>query len=144
MEDQRAKNRSVYLPLVRNAVPESLSVFDVADPSLVVGRRDVTTVATQALYLMNSGFAEEQAKHSAERLLATGPSEDNLRIEWAYRTILGRGASPDERTRGVRFVKDFAAAAAADPEVAESRRDFKAWAALCQALMASAEFRYVY
>jgi cytochrome c553 len=144
MENDRAKNRSIYLPLVRNAVPESLAVFDVADPSLVVGKREVTTVATQALYLMNSGFAEEHAGQTAERLLSTGPSDDALRIEWAYRTILGRGASADERTRGVRFVKEFAAAAEADPEIAATRREFKAWAALCQSLFASAEFRYLY
>jgi len=144
MEEQRAKNRSVYLPLVRNAVPEALSVFDVADPSLVVGKREVTTVATQALFLMNSGFSEEQAKQTAERLLATGPSEDGLRIEWAYRTILGRGASTEERARGVQFVKEFAAAAEADSEVAAARREFRGWAALCQSLFAAAEFRYVY
>ena len=40
--------RSVYLPVVRAALPGMIKVFDGADPSLVVGRRDETTVATQA------------------------------------------------------------------------------------------------
>ena len=35
-------------------VPEFLSLFDVADPELVIGQRDVTTIAPQALYMMNS------------------------------------------------------------------------------------------
>ena len=46
--------RSVYLPILRNLVPEVLSIFDFAEPSILVGRRNVTTVPTQALYMMNS------------------------------------------------------------------------------------------
>src|SRR5581483_8124766 len=40
--------RSVYLPILRAYVPESLGVFDMADPNLIVGQRDVTNVPTQA------------------------------------------------------------------------------------------------
>ncbi len=54
--------RSVYLPLARGYVPEMLNIFDVADPSLVVGQREVTTVATQALYMMNSPFVMQHAE----------------------------------------------------------------------------------
>ena len=42
--------------------PRSLQVFDVADPNLIVGKRDVTTVPTQALYLMNNPFVLRQAQ----------------------------------------------------------------------------------
>ena len=137
-------HRSVYLPLVRNGVPEALSVFDVADPSLVVGQRDVTTVATQALFLMNNPFVLEQARQTAEKLLVAAPSEPELRVEWAYRTILTRPATADERKRGARFVAEFEQASVGDEEIAATRREFRAWMALCQTLMASAEFRYLY
>ena len=50
------KRRSVYLPIVRNDLPEALRLFDMADPELVTGRRPVTNVPAQALYLMNSPF----------------------------------------------------------------------------------------
>ncbi|MCG8601671.1 MAG: PSD1 and planctomycete cytochrome C domain-containing protein, partial [Verrucomicrobiales bacterium] len=48
--------RSVYLPIVRGLVPESLALFDFADPSLLSGKREITTVPSQALYMMNSNF----------------------------------------------------------------------------------------
>ena len=59
---QGGNARSVYLPIVARAVPESLQVFDMADPSLIFGQRDVTTVPTQALYLMNNPFVIRQAE----------------------------------------------------------------------------------
>ena len=43
-------------------MPEFLSLFDVADPELVVGQRDVTTIAPQALYMMNSPVVLEQSE----------------------------------------------------------------------------------
>src|SRR5439155_7854573 len=43
--------RSAYLPVVRGMVPEFLSLFDVADPELVTGQRDVTKIATKALFM---------------------------------------------------------------------------------------------
>src|SRR5262245_62842826 len=62
--------RSVYLPVFRNALPEVLEAFDFADPSIVTGRRNVSTVAPQALYLLNHPLPAEQAKHAATRLLS--------------------------------------------------------------------------
>src|SRR5262249_51051627 len=41
--------RSVYAPVFRNALPELFAVFDFADPSMVTGQRNVSTVAPQAL-----------------------------------------------------------------------------------------------
>ena len=45
-----------------------LQVFDMADPSLIVGKRDVTTVPTQALFLMNNPFVLRQAEEMAKRI----------------------------------------------------------------------------
>ena len=59
--------RSVYDPVFRNALPDLFEVFDFADPSMVVGRRNASTVAPQALFLMNHPFVLEQAR-------ACGPS----------------------------------------------------------------------
>ena len=53
-------------------------MFDFADPSMVVGRRDVSTVAPQALFLMNHPFVLEQARQAARRLLAE-PGLDDAR-----------------------------------------------------------------
>ncbi len=49
--DASDTHRSVYLPVVRDRVLESLALFDFADPSLVTGERATTTGPAQALYL---------------------------------------------------------------------------------------------
>jgi hypothetical protein len=121
--------RSVYAPVFRNALPELFEVFDFADPSMVVGRRDVSTVAPQALFLMNHPFVTEQALHAARRLLGEPGLDLPGRIDRAYRRTLGRLPTVPERAIGRRFL------AGAETE--------EAWAAVFQALFGSVDFRYV-
>jgi hypothetical protein len=126
------KYRSAYLPMVRGLVPEFLNLFDVADSELVVGQRDVTTVAPQALYLMNNPLVAEQAKATADRLLAKSDLADSAaRADYAFRLVLCRPASADERAATLAYVQDCGDSASA-------------WASVCQTLFASAEFRYSY
>jgi hypothetical protein len=129
---QGSNRRSVYLPVFRNTLPELFQVFDFADPSMVVGRRNVSTVAPQALFLMNHPFPREQAEATAKRLLADGALRDDAaRLDFAARAILGRGPGADERMTLVGFL--------------EARRDNRdaAWADVVHALFASTDFRYV-
>jgi hypothetical protein len=135
-------SRSVYLPMVRGVVPEMLSVFDMADPSLVVGQREITTVATQALYMMNSPFVIEQSKLMAERLISDS-SEDAIRADLAYMRALSRPATDAERDRLLSFVSEYQTDLKANGRTTESARQ-AAWSSACQALFATAEFRYVY
>ncbi|HEY1067989.1 MAG TPA: DUF1549 and DUF1553 domain-containing protein, partial [Pirellulales bacterium] len=55
-KSQASEHRSVYLPLLRGITPTSLAVFDFAEQGMVTGSRDVTTVAPQALYMLNDPF----------------------------------------------------------------------------------------
>jgi cytochrome c553 len=135
--------RSVYLPLARGYVPEMLSIFDAADPSLVVGQREVTTVATQALYMMNSPFVMQHAEATARRVLAESSSDAAARADRTYQLILARPADANERQRAAKFVEEYlksAEAKATDPR----ERELDAWAVVCQVLFSSAEFRYLY
>ena len=126
------KFRSAYLPMVRGLVPEFLNLFDVADSELVVGQRDVTTVAPQALYMMNNPFVAEQAKATADRLLAKSDLADHAaRVDYAFNLVLCRPASADERAATLAYV-----------QACGDSRD--AWTNVCQTLFASAEFRYSY
>ena len=63
-------HRTVYLPILRDGLPESLTVFDFPDPSLILGERATTTVPAQSLYLMNNPFVGRQAEALADRLQA--------------------------------------------------------------------------
>jgi hypothetical protein len=136
------RHRSAYLPILRNAMPEVLELFDAADPSLVVGSRDVTTVPAQSLYLMNSPFVVRQSRHFAERLIAAESSTLEARVDLAFALALGRPATADEKRRAVDFVqKVLTANAGADKSGAMD--EMAAWSYFTQALLASAEFRYV-
>jgi hypothetical protein len=136
------KFRSAYLPVVRGLVPEFLNLFDIADPELVVGQRDVTTVAPQALYMMNSPVVLEQAEGLAKRLLESGAADDAARIDRAFRVLLSRPADSQEQADILAYVKSYAQSLPGD--LKPEQRQFETWTSVCQSLLASAEFRYVY
>jgi hypothetical protein len=137
-----SRKRSVYLPIVRGILPEILRVFDFPEPSIISGRRDVTTVPTQALYLMNSEFVIGQSTKLAERLLADPGLDDSGRIELAYRLTLCRLPSDVERDNAESFVEETATSLSGGAEHSP-QATLKAWSGLTQALLGSAEFRYV-
>jgi hypothetical protein len=122
--------RSVYAPVFRNALPELFEVFDFADSSVVTGRRDVSTVAPQALFLMNHPFVVEHSRHAGRRLVSHG-ADDEARVVRAYRLTLGRAPTAGERRIALEFVRD------------QSGEAGERWGMLFQALFASVEFRYV-
>ena len=121
--------RSLYLPVFRNALPDLFDVFDFPDPNLVAGKRNTSTLATQALYFMNHPFVIGQSKHAAEALLKTENAHPTERIKLAYRKTLGRLPSASER----RLAEEFLGG---DPDV-------EAWAAFYQSLFACIDFRFV-
>ena len=140
--DSTSNKRSVYLPIVRGLLPEFLRVFDFPEPSIISGRRDVTTVPIQALYLMNSEFVIDQSTVIAQRVLDDSDLDDSQRVELAYRWTLSRLPSEAERERGLGFIAETTASLG-DGESPAPETVLKAWSGLTQALLGSAEFRYV-
>ncbi|TWU17232.1 Planctomycete cytochrome C [Novipirellula galeiformis] len=134
-----SNHRSVYLPIVRDYIPELFDLFDFPSPSLVSGSRSVTNVPAQSLYLRNSTFVAEQAKHASQRLLASPEaSNDEQRVELALRWALARPVTDAERSAALALVKQIQELES-DPKV----RDVNAWAAWFQTLFTTAEFRYL-
>jgi hypothetical protein len=131
--DASDTHRSVYLPVIRDQVLESLALFDFADPSLVTGERATTTGPAQALYFMNAPFVIRQAEALAERL-RTIAGDDSRSVDRAYRLVVARSPTDAERDQALAFLRDFAGRASAA----------EAWSAFCQALFAGAEFRYLH
>ena len=93
----KSKRRSVYLPVLRNAIPDLFDVFDVADPSTVVGKRNRSTTAGQALWMMNHPWLAEVSKQTAERILHEASSSRDEQFKIAGRLILGRPVRKFER-----------------------------------------------
>lgn len=136
-------HRSVYLPQIRGAVPETLAVFDAADPSLPVGQREVTTVATQALFLMNSPFVIENCQALAQRLQSEGSGDDRGRVDRLFQLVLGRPAMESERQQALDYVARYEALLA-DKVSSSTERRMAAWSSLAQTVFATGEFRYLY
>lgn len=122
--------RSVYLPVFRSKLPGMFTVFDFAEPDQVNGVRDVTTVAPQALFMLNNSFVVDASKRAAERILAQDVSDDTARIKYAYAYTLSRYPTDAELQRSLEYLSQGSDRKAA-------------WAELTQALYASAEFRYI-
>jgi len=98
--------RSVYLASLRGHLPHALEVFDAPDPSFVSGEREETTVATQALHLMNDPEVMRLADAFAARL-QTEEEGERARIERAFRLALGRAPTASERSAVARFLRTF-------------------------------------
>jgi hypothetical protein len=132
--------RSVYLPVVRNTVFDFFQVFDFAEPHVPNGKRASTVIAPQALYLMNSPFAKEQARVFAESLIVE--KDEATRVRNAYLRAYGRPATGEEIGQALEYVRRYDAAFAAS-EQDGAKRQAGAWTSFCQVLFASSEFVYV-
>jgi hypothetical protein len=120
-----SKRRSIYLPVLRDNLPDVLEQFDVANPNLVTGDRDVTNVPLQALYLLNSRFVQDQASALAKRVQLSAD-----RIQCAFDLCFNRPPDAQE----IELAKDFFRGRSTD--------DLKVLAAFCQSLLSSAGFRF--
>jgi cytochrome c553 len=129
-----SRHRSVYLPIVRDMLPEALDLFDFAEPSLVVAAREVTTVPSQALYMLNSPFIRENAAAFGKRFQGTS-ADAKERINAAYLLAFSRPPTAAEVARAESYLKTQATERGGSAE--------SALTTFCQALFASAEFRYV-
>jgi cytochrome c553 len=124
--------RSVYTPVFRNSLPEVFEAFDFANPSMVTGRRNVSTVATQALFFMNHPSVREQAEGTAKRLLAELVDNERSRINLAYLITFSRRATDTEIALSEEFLTSAAGSSPAE-----------AWTQLVQSLFSTIEFRYL-
>ncbi|HEY2253672.1 MAG TPA: DUF1549 and DUF1553 domain-containing protein [Planctomycetaceae bacterium] len=105
-EDHR--RRSIYLFVRRNLRYPLFDAFDRPDTNASCPRRNRSTIAPQALILLNSEFSLDAARHLAGFILAqAGPSPDS-QIKLAYRCVLSRLPTQEEFTVAVRFLENQA------------------------------------
>jgi hypothetical protein len=119
--------RSVYLYVKRSFPYPMFAIFDSPESSVSCPRRDVTTVAPQALALINSRFMLTQAGKFAERLRKEYPGDPAAAIQTAWETALGRGPSQAEKEQALAFLSG----------------DEKSMANLCLVLLNMNEFLYI-
>ena len=129
--------RSIYLPVIRNNLYDVFQLFDYSDASVINGHRDSSTVAPQALFMLNSDLVQDCSIVLAEELLSHKGLSDRGRIDLLSRKVLGRPPHDDEVARLLSFAKVGAdGGESADLQLA-------AWSAMCHVILASNEFIYV-
>ena len=131
--------RTVYLPIIRSgpqAGPaEVRNVFDFTQPGEIAGQRPMTTVPTQALFLMNASFLKRRALELASRITAV--SGEDARLDRLWLRVLNRPITAAERSDSAKFLTEIRNLG---PRDATGSRELQAWTELCHALLASNEF----
>lgn len=137
-------HRSVYLPVIRDRLPDVLDLFDFAEASFVTGERDVTNVPTQALYLLNSPFVQNRAAGLAKRLTrdADGRAEQ---VRLAFRLCFARLPEQQEEQLALQYLQLQAVPVSIEAPGTDEKQAVAdpALTTFCQALLATAEFRNV-
>jgi Protein of unknown function (DUF1553) len=127
--------RTVYLPVLRSLLPDMYSTFDFPNPTQIQGRRDVTTVAPQALFLMNNDLANNCAQAAAIRLIKDSKANVPDGIRLAYLRLFSRLPVKDEIESSLQLLNSL------NPPASEKNPNVYRWSVLVQALMISGEFR---
>jgi len=128
--------RTVYLPLRRANLPALFNLFDFGDATTPNGKRNVTNIAPQALFLMNSKFVSDQADLVAKSVLGDATLDGKQRAERIYMRVLNRPASAAEVDNALSYAASFRQRF---PKMQEA----DAWQSMTRILLASNEFIYV-
>lgn len=128
----QSKRRTVYLSINRAALLDLLSTFDYVEPANHIEQRPVTTVPSQALFLMNNPTVRDQAKHLAKRLCDQEPDRSK-RMSQLWMTLFGRPPSNRQAELAASFVDS----------VAGQADEQTGWEKLCLTMIAGSQFCYV-
>jgi hypothetical protein len=97
--------RSVYVYRKRGLPLPFFEVFDLPDQNLTCGRRNVSTVPTQALTLMNNSWVLGQAARFADRIATEAGPGAAAQVARAYELALGRRPNAEELRVGEEFLR---------------------------------------
>jgi hypothetical protein len=123
VNDLNTPRRTLYVMTIRSDRSNFRTLFDAADSSASIDRRIDSTVAPQALFLMNHPFLMARASALA-KLAGVQRLDDRGRIQWLYRRLYARPATEPEVAIGLRAVS-------------------RNWETYCQVLLCGNEFAYV-
>ncbi len=97
--------RSIYLQMKRSLALPMLQIFDAPDTAASCARRETSTVAPQALALMNSPFTTEQAEAFASRIRKQAGDDPEASAETGWRLALGRSPTSKERQTALDYLQ---------------------------------------
>jgi len=127
--------RSVYIFAKRGLLPPLLTTFDFPDTTLPSCQRDVTTVPTQSLALLNNPFVHDQSRAMAKRITA---KVSKKQVAEAWQLAFGRPARENELAAGLAHLEKQKTNFAGRPDAVAD-----ALASLCHVLLNANEFLYI-
>ncbi|MDB6036511.1 MAG: hypothetical protein JWM99_352, partial [Verrucomicrobiales bacterium] len=130
--------RSIYVAARRNFLPMMLTAFDTPTPFTTVGRRNVSNVPGQMLFLMNDPFVHQQAEVWARHLVSEMPTAmPEARLRQLFLTAYSREPSAAEIARCRTMLHEV------DKTSGQEAGELESWTELCHALFGAKEFLYV-
>ena len=144
--DETMKRRSIYFTVKRSKLIPMLQLFDAPDANQGIGRRATTTVAPQALLVMNSPVVRQWAVAMARRA-ATARQSDREEmtpaetLRRAFQAALARDPSEEELSQSLAFLNQQMQTYQADGKHGEAAET--ALADFCQTLLGLNELIYV-
>ncbi len=134
-DETDASRRTVYSFVKRSMVVPLLEVLDLCDTTRSSAQRSVTSVAPQALAMLNGDFVNRQSRHLAARLEREAGADRRAQIVLAWRLTLCREPTEKELSAMLQFLEESSAAQAAGGEHA-------ALVQMCRAMLNLNEFAY--
>jgi mono/diheme cytochrome c family protein len=141
------RRRMVYVQMQRKVVPTHLENFDYPQMNPNCVERRASTVAPQALHLLNNGTVRRLAEEFARRALREAGIDPARQVEWVYLAALGRPPTAEEKALGVEALaqlqKEWAKhpAAGQKPDADEAER--RALTTYCHTIVNCAAFLYI-
>jgi hypothetical protein len=99
------RRRSIYMFLKRALIMPFMTAFDFGDTTAPLEQRDVTTVAPQALALLNNPFVEAQAEVLARRIEREGGKVPKQQVERLWRLAFGRSPNQKEERLALEYLQ---------------------------------------
>ncbi|HEV3122617.1 MAG TPA: DUF1553 domain-containing protein, partial [Isosphaeraceae bacterium] len=124
--------RTLYLMTIRSDRSSYGPLFDAADPAAIVDQRTQSTVAPQALFLLNNPMSLEAARALAKRILDSPAANTRARIDQLYECLFARLPSEQELSLAMQALDCVGPDRALDD-----------WTAYCQVLLCTNEFMYI-
>ncbi len=125
--------RTIYLFQRRSEMPSVMAMFDAPDSIASCSRRQVSTVALQPLFMLNSQFMDRRAQVLAKKIVAEAGDDQSRQVKSAFLLVLGRTPDEAEQMRSQALLQSAGSAAE------QTRR----LSMLCHALLNLNEFIYI-
>ena len=138
--DERMRRRSIYFTVKRSQLIRFMTLFDAPDALVPIAARSTTTVAPQALLLINSPMVRDWATAFVNRILEKSDGTLPETIGRAYILALSRPPEPAELQEALAFIERQTQARAAqhsDQAARQALIDF------CQTLFNTNEFLFI-